>query len=214
MIKGILFDLDGVIVNSEVYDQQIIESFIMENHYKTDPKIFRLWIGGSDDVDYWSIFKNLMHPDDDFEAFRMGLNEYHRKRKREIYFPPMAFPDSAFVIRQLRYRGLKLACCSSSAPWYIERALQQLQIRNCFDLVLSGYDFKHSKPDPEIYLLALKKLGLNKEEALVIEDSPYGIKAGNNAEIKVLARRDRQFDMDQSGADELIDDLYGIFEFL
>ena len=97
---------------------------------------------------------------------------------------------------------------------YINKALIDCEIKEYFDVVLSGHDFTRSKPDPEIYLTAMKKLGLDNDECLVIEDSPYGIKAGKNAGMFVGCRRDYNFGLDQSESDYIFDDLSGIFSFL
>ena len=214
MIKAIFFDLDGVIVDSETYDQQITADFINENNYKTDPAVFRVWIGGSPEIDSWSLILPQVHPDDDPATFREKVNEYHRVKRGQIYFPPLAFEDSAGAIRDYHEKGYKLACCSASEPWYIERALNQLEIRDCFDFVVSGRDLTHGKPDPQIYLLTLEHFGLQKEEAVIIEDSPYGIKAGKNSGILTIARRDHKFGMDQSEADGFIDTLFEIEKYL
>lgn len=214
MIKAILFDLDGVLVDSETYDQQITADFIHENNYKTDPSVFRVWIGGSPEIDSWSIILPQVHPDDDPSTFRDKVNEYHRVRRERIFFPPLAFPDTVGAIRHFHELGYKMACCSSSEPWYIERALNQLEIIDCFNFVVSGRDLTHGKPHPQIYLLTREHLGIRKDEAVVIEDSPYGIKAGKNAGILTIARKDHKFGMDQSEADGFIDSLYEIEKYL
>ena len=214
MIKGVFFDLDGVIVDSETYDQQITADFIRENGYKTDPRVFRIWIGGSPEIDSWSIIMSQVHPDDDIDTFKERMHEYHKVRRERLYFPPLVFPESVAVIRNLKDRGYKLACCSASEPWYIERALTQLDIKDCFDVVISGRDLSHGKPNPEIYLLTLERLGLKKDEAIIIEDSTYGIKAGRNAGIKTIARKDYKFGMNQSEADGFIDTLDEIENYL
>ena len=82
---------------------------------------------------------------------------------------------------------------------------------------MSGKQFRESKPDPEIYLYTLSRLGLPKEDCLVVEDSVYGIQAAKAAGLKVVAVRDQRFSFDQSAADRLIDrvaDLKEIFEEL
>ena len=71
---------------------------------------------------------------------------------------------------------------------------------------MSGEMFKESKPDPEIYLYTLSKLGLAAEDCIVVEDSTYGICAAKAAGLKVAARRDTRFPFDQSGADYLLEE--------
>ncbi len=207
MIKAILFDLDGVLVNSEVYDQQINTDFIEEHGYKTDPAIFRIWIGGNEKTDYWSILKNMMHPDDDYETFREQFEAFHRVKRWVVPFVEYMFPETQPVIRELHEKGYKLACCSSSSPDYIDRALTDMEIKQYFDVIVSGHDFEHGKPAPDIYLYARDRFGLKSGECLVVEDSPIGITAGKQAEMTVVARRDHVFGMDQSAADYHVDSL-------
>ena len=80
---------------------------------------------------------------------------------------------------------------------------------------MSGKQFRESKPDPEIYLYTLSRLGLPAEDCLVVEDSVYGIQAAKAAGLTVAAVRDQRFSFDQSAADYLIDrtaDLENILE--
>lgn len=82
---------------------------------------------------------------------------------------------------------------------------------------MSGKWFKNSKPDPEIYLYTLNKLGLLAEDCIVVEDSTYGIQAAKAAGLTVAAVRDTKFGLDQSMADYLIDqtcDLKGLLEHM
>jgi HAD superfamily hydrolase (TIGR01509 family) len=117
------------------------------------------------------------------------------------------FPETQPVIRELHEKGYKLACCSSSSPDYIDRALTDMEIKQYFDVIVSGHDFEHGKPAPDIYLYARDRFGLKSGECLVVEDSPIGIKAGKQAEMTVVARRDHVFGMDQSAADYHVDSL-------
>ena len=82
------------------------------------------------------------------------------------------------------------------------------------DAVVSGEQFKESKPNPEIYLYTIKELNVNKDEAIIIEDSSKGILAANRAGIKVLALKDDKFGLDQSQADIIIDELNDIIKLI
>ena len=214
MIKAVLFDLDGVLMDSEVYDQSINVDFINEYHYKTDPEIFRIWIGGNPKIDYWSMLKDQIDPEDDFETFRTQFNAYHWVRRVNMPFRDYMFPDTQETVKGLFEKGYKLACCSSSSPEYIDQALTDMEIKEYFEVIVSGHDFTESKPNPEIYLYAMERFALNNEECLVVEDSPYGIEAGKRANMTVVAKRDHHFSMDQSGSDLFIDDLKELFGVL
>ena len=77
-------------------------------------------------------------------------------------------------------------------------------------MVVSGAEFKNSKPDPEIYRYTIKKLHATASECLVVEDSIYGIIAAKQAGAVVTAKKDERFGQDQSGADYMVDDLLQI----
>ena len=74
-------------------------------------------------------------------------------------------------------------------------------------MLVSGDNFRKSKPDPEIYRYTMKQLGTALEETLVVEDSTYGIEAGKAAGVMVAARRDLRFGFHQEKADCLFDDM-------
>ena len=114
---------------------------------------------------------------------------------------------------------------SADECWYVEiwheiskKSLWEIgfgcDLRKYFTLIVSGEQFKESKPNPEIYLHAIKELNVNKDEAIIIEDSPKGILAANRAGIKVLALKDDKFGLDQSQADIIINELNDIIKLI
>lgn len=92
----------------------------------------------------------------------------------------------------------------------------QCGIAQYFDCMVSGYDFKESKPDPAIYLETLRRLGLKPDEVIAIEDSTYGIQACINANIRVIAKEDHRYNFNQGLADVIASDIleaYNIIEY-
>jgi beta-phosphoglucomutase len=85
------------------------------------------------------------------------------------------------MLKKLKNKGIKLSCCSNSIRNSIEMMLNKAMILDYFDLILSNEDVKESKPSPQIYTLAMQKLGVSPEETLIIEDSPHGIEAATNS---------------------------------
>jgi beta-phosphoglucomutase len=81
------------------------------------------------------------------------------------------------MLKKMKIKGIKIACCSNSIKNSIEMMLNKAMILNYFDLILSNEDVKESKPSPQIYLLAMEKLGTTPEETIIVEDSPHGIEA-------------------------------------
>ncbi|MCR5067689.1 MAG: HAD family phosphatase [Erysipelotrichaceae bacterium] len=207
MIRAILFDLDGVLVDSEAQEQRLNASFLEEYGYKTDVSAFTSIIGLGAGVDWRAVLKEHMHPEDDKDELLDRWVELIDRKRDEHPFDEMMFPEVPEVLRRLKEEGYKLAVCSSSSQNYVDRAIDLCAIRGFLDLAVSGYQFNRCKPFPDVYLYARDQFGLKSDECLVVEDSTNGILAGKNAEMKVAARRDHNFGMDQSQADYTIEDL-------
>uniref|UniRef100_UPI003AB227B0 HAD family hydrolase n=1 Tax=Catenibacterium sp. TaxID=2049022 RepID=UPI003AB227B0 len=139
------------------------------------------------------------------------LQEYFRSF--ECDYKAVVRPQIYPVLEHLS-KHYKIALASSSSLSTINTALNQAGLRKYFSLIVSGDQFKESKPNPEIYLYTIKELNVNKDEAIIIEDSSKGILAANRAGIKVLALKDDKFGLDQSQADIIIDELNDIIKLI
>ena len=136
------------------------------------------------------------------------------KQDNPLPYKELIFPDVLKVLNEVKSRGLKIGLASSSVKADILRALKENHLDGFFDVVLSGEEFKESKPNPEIYLTALNQLGVKPNQALIIEDSEKGIAAGVAADVEVWAIRDNQFGMDQSAAKGLLDSLTDVLDLI
>ena len=97
---------------------------------------------------------------------------------------------------------------------YIKKVLKQCNIEPYFNCVLSGEMFVKSKPDPEIYNETCKRLGIDKKDILVVEDSPYGIEAAKSAGLKVVGIVNKEYKVDLSKADYIVNSLEEINSFI
>ena len=136
------------------------------------------------------------------------------KQNNPLPYKELIFPDVLKVLNEVKSQGLKIGLASSSVKADIFRALEENRLQGFFDIVLSGEEFKESKPNPEIYLTALKQLNVQASRALIIEDSEKGIAAGVAADVEVWAIRDNQFGMDQSAAKGLLDSLTDVLDLI
>lgn len=213
MIKAVIFDLDGVLINSEKYLIDLYEEFVKEHHLSLKREDFYIMIGGNRRMNHMQYVYNLM-PECKWNAeeFERELRAYTAKAKEGFSFKSIVYPEVKDAIEKLHNDGYKIVCASSSNNEHINQALSDCEIIDYFDIIVSGLDFKESKPNPEIYNHCVERLGLDKSECVIVEDSPYGIKAANAAGIYVYVRRDTQFGMDQSGADCFIDNLNEMIE--
>jgi len=212
-IKAVLFDLDGVLVNSEVVKHLTIKDFIEEKGYDIDHRLFFALIGSHSTLNTWDeIFDNIDEKIVDQTTFRTGFERYSKKIITNIDFGKYKMPYIEETLEMLKKQGIKLACASSSSIEYIHRLLDQCKIKDYFDLIVSGDDFTLSKPDPEIYLHCASILEAQPEQCLVIEDSPFGIQAGKSAGMLVVAIKEHYFGLDQSQADIMIDSFEELIE--
>ena len=109
-------------------------------------------------------------------------------------------PGVREILIWLKEHGYKTAVASSSTMYQIQTMESVCNLTGCFDQLLSGEMFNESKPNPEIYLTAAKKLNVRPEECIAVEDSKYGIAAGNAAGMRVLAYADDRYGVDQSNS--------------
>src|SRR5947209_14029748 len=97
------------------------------------------------------------------------------------------YPHNIAYLQEVRRKGLRTALASMSYRQQVQRVLGILGLSDAFDFVVSRDDVEHGKPDPEIYFLVARQLGVAPEDCLVLEDSPDGLKAALAAGMSVVA---------------------------
>ena len=214
MIKAIFFDLDGVLVDSERANEEMFEEYADRHGYKIPHERFYRLIGSHKSLDPWaSVMEGLDLPKP-YRVIADELEDYQVYCWERLDIAKIIFPDVMTSLKKIRALGIKTALASSSDMHYIGRILKVNDLGSLFDLVVSCDDFEKSKPEPDIYLYCLKHFGFEKSECLVIEDSPFGIKAAKRAGLAVYARKDDYFGLDQSEADLYLRDLNDLVKLL
>jgi len=111
------------------------------------------------------------------------------------------------LIKKFKEKGLKLAVVSSSYENIVMLVLNNLNIKDYFDVIVTGSDNLKSKPSPECFLEAAKRLNTAPEECLVIEDAEHGVEAAKSAGMKCVGFvYPKGYDQDISKADIIVDD--------
>src|SRR3990167_10449253 len=180
MLKAILFDLDGVLIETE------LETF---NFYQRELKNYNIHLKDSDfkykagrkSVDFWNAVlneeqKKIVNTEKLTGLKRRVFNKYPSKYIKKV-------PGGKKLLQKLKKAGFKLALASQNEPEMVKTAIKWLGIEKIFDATLSLQDIKHKKPNPEIYLLAAKMLKIKPEQCLVVEDSRDGVEAARNAKM-------------------------------
>jgi beta-phosphoglucomutase family hydrolase len=203
MIKAVIFDLDGVIVESENTHVEAEKQTLLKYGVQISTEELRRYTGTTAKL----MFSELIKKYNLNTTFEEMFSE-----KEEIFFKLLeedAKPTKGVVefLEELKKRNIRLAVGSSSNKKLIDYVLNKLNIRHLFDCVVGAEDIVHSKPNPEIFLKAAAKLGLSPAECLVIEDAELGVEAAKRARMKCVGYKNpNSGDQDLSKADVIVDD--------
>lgn len=184
MIKGIIFDMDGVLIEAKDW------------HYDALNKALRLFGYEISRYDHLTTFDGLPTSKKlDMLSVQHGLprelhgfiNEMKQAYTMELvngFCKPMFVHE--YALSRLKAEGYKLAVASNSIRSTVEIMMQRASLDKYLDVMLSASDVTKPKPDPEIYLTAIAKLGLTPLECLIVEDNENGIRAARASGAHVL----------------------------
>lgn len=212
MIKAILFDMDGVLIDSEYYYHFGTYKWMKRLGFKGDHQELNKLIGTTMATTYDMLYD--MFDGKYTKEELVEINEKYFGEEDPLDCKKIMFANVKECLVSFRQMGLKLALCSASPMNTIMDNLRQMEIENLFDCIVSGDDFERSKPDPMIYLYAMDKLHVTSEECIVYEDSTIGIAAGKASKAFCIARKDDRFGQDQSQADMLINDINELLDYV
>jgi len=207
MVKGVIFDMDGVLVDSEWFYQKRRAEFFR----RMDFPVPGISFVGSNERAIWEA---LVPDDPEFrQEMLMGYRAY--RHLHPVPYRELLNPQVPGLFQRLKELGLKIGVASSSYLGAVKEVVHLAGAEELVDFLISGEQCAAHKPDPEIYLRSLDALKLAPEEAAAVEDSPTGIAAAKRAGLKVLAPKARpELALDQSAADAVINQLADVLEFL
>lgn len=205
--RGIVFDMDGVLCDSEPFIcEAAMRMFAERYHLQVQPEDFLPFVGAGENRYLGGV------------AERYGLAwdlQEDKQRTYQIYLEiirgrlePLA--GVVQFIQQCRRNGARLAVATSADAIKMQGNLAEIGLPpETFDVCVNGLEVVHKKPDPEIFLLAIQRLELEPGECLIVEDAPNGIRAGKAAGARCLGLT-TSFSADQlraAGADWTAPDL-------
>ncbi|MBQ9344406.1 MAG: HAD family phosphatase [Kiritimatiellae bacterium] len=181
---ALIFDFDGVLVDSEPLHCQTISETLVAHGWPPVP---------------WDLYQKTLMGFDDRDAFRhaapVGTSERDIAAlvaEKAALFAALAeagrvppLPGAAEAVRRAMATGLPVALCSGALRSDVEPVLRHLDLVSAFPVLVTAEDVAHSKPDPESYRLVLSKLGVAPEKAIVFEDSLDGLLSATAAGIPV-----------------------------
>jgi HAD superfamily hydrolase (TIGR01509 family) len=202
-LRAVIFDLDGVVVDSEPYSMQALVDVLGEYGIVPSPDELRRSYGRTLTEDFQDYFGHHGVAADVRTAVA---------RKRARYFESAAgklrpFPGVLSLLERVAARGYRLAAASSGERDKVTFTLDALGLEGRFEVIVTGDDVRHSKPDPAIYLTAAARLGVAPEGCLAIEDAPNGVLAAKRAGMRCLAITNSVSREALAGADAIVESL-------
>lgn len=205
MLKAVIFDLDGVIVDSEPFHfQSDVLTFRDYGMEISEEELIR-YVGVSGTV-MWTDFIRKYGIPDTLENIVAKQTAHKIELLREK--PPQAVPGVLGLLESARKAGLRTAIASSSPRYFIDAMLNSLGIAGSFDAVVSGQDVQRSKPAPDIFLKAAELLGAKPSNCLVVEDAMLGVRAAKAAGMRCAGfANPHSGNQDLSAADTVVTDM-------
>ena len=183
MIKAVIFDLDGTIVNNIPFHAQAFLEFARDkNTHLTVGEYYRKIQGRINKEIIPTLFGKKLSKE--------KIKKYASEKEaiyRRLYQNVIPMPGLFDLFKKIKERGLKLALATSAPSENVDHVLGKLNIKDVFDAQVNGDHVNKGKPNPEIYLKTLEKLGVEPKECLVFEDSIPGIRAAKAVGMKVVA---------------------------
>jgi HAD superfamily hydrolase (TIGR01509 family) len=183
-IQAVIFDMDGVLVNSEPLINAAAIAMFKEKGLAVQPEDFLPFVGAGEDRYIGGVAEKYQFPLDVPQA---------KKRTYEIYLDLVptkleAFPGVHALVNACRQAGLRVAVASGTDRIKALAGLQKIGLpENVWDTVVSGEQVKHNKPAPDIFLSTAQKLDVAPSDCVVLEDSVNGIRAAKEAGMRCVA---------------------------
>ncbi len=182
--EGVIFDMDGVLLDSEPFICQAACMMFAEHGVKVSPEDFIPFVGAGENRYLGGVAEKYGFPID---------IERDKKRTYEIYLEIIKgklqpLPGVYEFIEKCRSMGKKIAVATSADRIKLEGNLTEINLpADTFDAVITGEDVINKKPDPEIFITAANKLGIEPNRCLVVEDAVNGVQSAKSAGARCLA---------------------------
>ena len=175
MIKAIIFDLDGVLIDATHWHYEALNKALHLFGYTITEEEHRNFYNGL------PTRKKLEHLSKE-KGFPVSLHSFINTMKQKYtqeLIERSCTPDfqKIYMLKKLKEKGYKLAVCSNAILASVEIMLKRARLWEYFDFVLSNEDIVNSKPSPDIYLKAFTKLSVKPQECVIVEDAEHGKKA-------------------------------------
>ncbi|MEX0757341.1 MAG: HAD family phosphatase [Acidimicrobiia bacterium] len=197
--EAVLFDCDGVLVDSEPVSFRAWSEALAVHGYDLDMDVFAASIGGTE-----AMVANRFAPDVGVDSVRLELEAQHAFER--IAGEAAAFGDTLAFIDRLEYAGVPIGVATNGLRWRLDVLLAAVGLGRLLPFSVTADEVENPKPAPDLYLRAASLAGADAERCVVIEDSPTGVAAAKAAGCLVVAVDRGVFDRRQlAGADVVVD---------
>jgi beta-phosphoglucomutase family hydrolase len=200
-IKAVIWDMDGVIADSGPYHLAAWQEILGRRGVKFTAEDFKHSFGLRND----NIIRNTLGKNISQAEVNTIAREKEETFRRLAGGKIKALPGALELLRLLEKEGFSMAIASSTPAENIELVTGTLGIAGCFQVVVNGHEVTEGKPDPQVFLLAAKRLGVKPENCLVIEDAVAGVTAAKRAGMACLAVTNTHSRQKLEGADLIVD---------
>jgi len=201
--KAVIWDMDGVIADTAPYHFKAWQGVFRKQGIDFTEADFRRNFGQRNDT---IIRKTLGKdtPPSEIEAIATEKEENFRQSVKNSVKP---LPGAVKLLKSLREYGFSVALASSAPIANIQLVTRELDIENCFQVVISGREVTEGKPSPQGFLLAAERLGVKPQNCVVIEDAIAGVSAAKRAGMHCLAVTNTNPEISLAEADLVVDTL-------
>jgi len=204
MLKGVLFDLDGVLLDSEYLTSEAAIRFFAQKGVTVKHEDFFPFYG-TGEQGYFGGVAHLYGISFELEQDKYKIYDIFAEISKGKIDP---MPGAVEFIQDVKNKKLKTALGTSAGRYKMRINLDLIGLdEKTFDSVVTGEDIRNNKPNPEIFEKAAQNIGLNPTECLVIEDAPSGVEAAKKAGCKCLAVQTTFSKNELQKADWICDDL-------
>ncbi len=183
-IKAVIFDMDGVLIDAKDWHYEALNqalSLFGSEISRYDHLVTFDGLPTKEKLKMLSMEKN----------FPKGLHDFINRMKQEftvqiVFAKCKPVFHHQYALSKLKAEGYKMCVCSNSVKNSINLMMEKSGLLNFLEFIVSNQDVKNAKPDPEMYQVAIEKLGLMPHECLIVEDNENGIKAGIASGAHVL----------------------------
>lgn len=176
-IEAVIFDMDGLLLDTETLGVEACVHAGRQQGLSIDVEVVLMTLGQTEP--FSNATYRQYYPSFDAGRFWADFNAWMRDATDRT--APKLMPHALATLTALQERSVRIGLCSSSPMERIRRYMASTGVGRFFDAVVSGDDGAKSKPAPDMYLLAARKLGVLPRQCMVLEDSPNGLKAAHSA---------------------------------